>query len=154
MHLHAAHSILDLCLDSGLKNTLDLIFETLSTSETEKEKLTNYYYDIHDELKELATSYLSIIEELDESDAESCENQFMEQLSYLWIHLQSDWIRHNNFSNFKFSFTSENDKITQGKASICSIFLQPIGKILDPAILDQNMSFIRSLLNRSLLSTS
>lgn len=154
MALSTAYYILEVSSDPKLFDALGQILSTVSVTQDEELLLKRFHCEIVEQIKSLATAYLLTFEEADEETQIYCHNQFKEQLGYFWIELQSEWIRFNNLANFKLSLKGEYDPISMSKASICSLFLQPLAVALDDDLVDANVVFLKSLLKRARLKDS
>jgi len=146
-------SLLKICTNPKLQEALDSILIKAEQDLSAVETIQVYYSWIRTELEELASDYLNTPTNVHTNEIIANESFFKEQLSYLWIRLQSDWIRYNNLANFKLLIEDKEDFTLQSKAAICSFFIQPIGLLLDKEIVNENLEFVYNLLNRSELST-
>lgn len=150
MPKQTAIRILDFCSSPKLSQALDSIIATVNANSEDEMVIKGFFDTILEELTSMSEIYLESLYSIsDVNDIAALKEQFQEQLSYFWISIQSKFIRLNNFGNFKFSLFQEDDRITQAKASICSLFLEPIGKEIQIELLESQLLFIKSLLKRA-----
>ncbi|TNE71346.1 hypothetical protein EP331_09615 [bacterium] len=133
----------------------DSFIPELRLSDTDQYELKRYHSSIQRNFIQLFESYLCSFEvQQDEELLTECTFHLKQQLAFLWIELQSEWIRFTHLANYNLSITSFDDKLIQAKSAVCSYFLEPIFSLIDADTVEQNLSQIRQLVNRTFLSNS
>jgi len=145
--------ILAFCGESELEDDVISIAEHMGFSDDQKQELVDYFQDRMIQLYSMSLEYSLKKEDMEfgKDEREYIEKEFLKQLNFWWLEVQSEWIRLNNLSNFKSDIMGKADKMLQAKASVCSRFLNPVAKHLDSETLQSNMDYLLTLVKRSQL---
>lgn len=146
-----ANHVMDYLNGDDLKNEIVGIIDKINASKNEQNQITKYSEALIVDLYKTALEHANFIEHesLAKDEIIEMQQRFKEQLGFWWIELQSEWIRLNNLLNYKIAIHNEVDPILQGKSSVCSVFLGPIAGFLDKNDLDNNMDYLKGLIERS-----
>lgn len=143
--------ILEFCSESELEDNVISIADHMGFSGDGRQELIDYFQDRMIQLYSMSLEYSLKKEDKEYSDDERTyiEEEYVKQLNFWWLEVQSEWIRLNNLLNFKSDILDKPDKMLQAKASVCSQFLNPIAKHLDSDTLQSNMDYLLTLVERS-----
>lgn len=148
---NVASEILEFCKNPNLRNRVDEIIAHSKPTEEEKKEIIQFFDRHIVELYKNALEFSIITSDMDlmDDEKEEIEQQFLGQLNYWWLEIQSEWIRFNNLLNYKLAIKQERDTVLSVKASICTFFLSPVSKFLNVEELEVNINFLKSLITRS-----
>ncbi len=145
-----AKQVMDYLDGDQLRQEIKKIVDQIDTTIENKAQITKYSDAVIADLYKTAVEHATFVEHesLSENELDEMQEQFKQQLGYWWIELQSEWIRYNNLMNYKIAIKNEVDPILQAKGSICSVFLGPIAGFLNRDYLDNNMDYLKGLIER------
>jgi len=146
-----ATKILEFTSNTNFSRKIQTVINHLDLDSDDREKIHQYYKKRMISLYEMALDFSlnNVKIKLSEADKQHIDNETQAQLNYWWLEIQSEWIRYNNLLNFKTAILGKTDKILQAKASVTSYFLNPTAKLLDEDLLNKNMEYLVSLVERS-----
>lgn len=146
-----AGKIVELCGNNGLQNKINRVINQFELNREEKKEIRKFAESHLVDLYKMGLEYALAADDdhYSAEEKEQMEYEFLNQLNYWWIELQSEWIRYNNLMNYKMVIRGESDPVLEAKGSMCSLFLQPISRYLNGDELRINIQTLQDLLNRS-----
>ena len=104
MQREFADSLLKICTNPKLQEALDSILLEANQDLKSIESIQFYYTRIRTEFEELASDYSNSQSNIHANEIAENYRFFNEQLSYLWMHLISDWIWLNNLASYQLMY--------------------------------------------------
>ena len=146
-----ASKIVSLCGNNGLQKKVRDVVKNFELTDEERKKIKQFAETHLVDLYKMGLEYSLSLSDDDyaEDEKEHMESDFNTQLNYWWIEMQSEWIRYNNLINYKMMIKGESDPVLEAKGSICSLFLEPVAKLLDTEELKTNINNLQTLVERS-----
>jgi len=146
----AINTILNFCRSEKNSVWISELVEQSRLTDEEAQRILVFFEDKMADLYALCLDFsLKDGDNIPPEEYKISRQEFINQLSYWWLKVQSEWIRFNNLGNFKHTMLHQEDEILNCKAAICSFFLEPVAQHLDKKLIRDNIAFLKNMVRRS-----